>query len=96
MSQLQQIGSHRTTIECRQGFTVIRYHHTDVVKFNDEEIILNSGGWQTFTTKTRMNQASNQFNLGFTVRQKNFEWFVDYNGNSVDFQDSIAIERNSI
>ena len=41
------------------------------------DVILDSGGWRTPTTKLRMNQASRQFGLGFHVYQKNFDWFVD-------------------
>lgn len=56
----------------------IIYHTTKVVEVNKKErkIKLNSDGWRTVTTKRRMNQAGNLFNLGFSVYQKNYEWFV--------------------
>lgn len=90
MSQQHQIGAHKTNIFQNDGYTCIRYHRTNVVKFNNNEIILNSGGWWTSTTKTRMNQASNQFGLGFRVFQKNFAWFVDFQGQTIDFEDNLG------
>ena len=62
MSQQSRIGRTATSIYTENGFTSVRYHSTEVVKFNHEKIILNTGGWHTFTTKTRMNQASRQLN----------------------------------
>jgi hypothetical protein len=77
MANVNQVGQRATTIKVDDnGYTCITYHSTDVVKFNSKQIILNTGGWQTHTTKTRMNQASNQFKLGFKVYQKDYDWFA--------------------
>ena len=94
MSQLNTIGSHKTTVATDDGFTRVTYHQTSVVKFNYNEIILNSGGWETVTTKSRMNQTSNQFDLGFKVYQKDFEWFVRWDGKDIPFEDNMIIFRN--
>ena len=91
----EQIGSHKTSVFTEDGITRIVYHNTAVVKFNNDEIILNSDGWNTVTTKTRMNQASNQFDLGFRVYQKNFDWFVEHNGKTYEFiGNSKTLNRN--
>ena len=66
-------------------WTHVRYHDTDVVVFSKDAIFLNTGGWKTDTTKLRMNQASNQFNLGYQIVQHNFDWYVRYNGTEVPF-----------
>lgn len=57
--------------------TAVRYHDTNVVEFTQDTITLNSGGWQTVTTKRRMNEVSAQYGLGFHVSQENFKWWVD-------------------
>ena len=95
MSRLNRVGKVATLVfDCGiTGEKVIRYHTTDVVRFNDEEITLNSGGWQTVTTKVRMNQASNQFGLGFGVYQNKFNWFVDFQGATLDFKDGMILKR---
>ena len=90
MSQTQTLGKHKTTITKELGignedYMVVRYWNTDIVKFNNERIILNTGGWSTATTKRRMNQTSEQFNLGYQVYQKNYNWFVEYQGKTIPF-----------
>ena len=96
MSKLQQVGSHKTTIYTTGGYTCVKYHDTDVVKFNYHEVILNSGGFRTSTTKLRMNQAASEFGLGYRVFQKNFEWFVQYNGVVYNFIDGMVFNRTNI
>lgn len=73
MAQTQKLGKTATSIFSEDGWTKVIYHSTIVVKWDDDQIILNTGGYHTVTTKTRMNQASNQFNLGYIVFQSKFK-----------------------
>jgi hypothetical protein len=96
MSQIHTVGSHKTTVhwDTDSGYRTIVYHSTAVVKFNFDTIILNTGGYKTVTTKRRMNQASNQFDLGYYVYQKNFDWFVCFQGEEIPFEnDTITLHR---
>jgi len=85
MSQQHRIGSHCTNWNCKDGVTRVTYHNTDVVTFTDDLIVLNTGGWFTATTKARMNQTSEQFDLGYRVFQRDWMWFVDYKGQTYSF-----------
>lgn len=76
MTQQNTIGKTGTNIRTEGLLTSVRYHNTDVVRFSPRWIVLNTGGWRTATTKTRMNQTSRQFNLEFKVFQKKGEWYV--------------------
>ncbi len=41
-----------------------------------------------------MNQAANQFGLGYSVYQKNHDWYVNLpSGKTVDFQDGLTFHR---
>ena len=93
MGQTSVVGSHKTAIYQENGMTKVKYHSTNVVSWDDEYIILDSGGWQTVTTKLRMNQASIQFGLPFGVYQKDFKWFVDFNGKTYPFSDGMKLTR---
>lgn len=95
MAQQQTIGRTATTITTENGTTKIRYHSTVIVEFNHEKIILNSGGWYTATTKTRMNQTSSQFDLGFSISQKDYEWrvYVHRLDVTLPFYDNMIILR---
>lgn len=76
MSQLRKISKNNTRI-IREGLeTRVRLHSTDVVTFCPERIILNTGGWETATTKNRMNQASNQFQLGYHVFSRKGQMYL--------------------
>ena len=93
MTQQYKVSGRNTCIFTEEGMTKVKYHWTDVVAFNHKTIQLDSNGWRTSTTKTRMNQASNQFGLGYYVRQKDFDWFVEYNGETLPFYDGIKLKR---
>lgn len=97
-AQMGRVGRKATTVgtHADTGHTVVTYHETPVVKFNDNEIVLDSGGWKTATTRVRMNQASNQYELGFQVYQKNGEWFVNINGKTIPFEDGMSIPREGM
>jgi len=96
MTQLHSVGQRATSIYQDTGhnrFMTVRYHATDVVKWNEKLIVLKSGGWLTATTRTRMNQAANQFDLGYRVFQKNFKWYVQHKGKTLDFEDNMILKR---
>ncbi len=76
--QTKKLGSTATNVRTEGNATIVRYHDTDVVRFDDSNITLNTGGWFTSTTKARMNQASAQFGLGFRVYQEKGSLYIWY------------------
>ena len=93
MGQQQRVWTHRNSTVTLEGLTSVVYHSTAVVQFDNDKIILNSGGWDTRTTKTRMNQSSNHYGLGFEVYQVNYSWYVDYKGETIPFMDMMRLKR---
>lgn len=65
-----------TRVYSDNGKTCVQYHNTIVIKWDENSITLDSGGWKTKTTKERINQASDTHELGIGVFQRKFEWFV--------------------
>ena len=66
----------------------------DVVNGNVKTIVqLFDGGWQSNTTKSRLNALLDEFATGFSVFQKNWVWFVsDFQGkNIVDFDNGLQV-----
>ncbi len=87
MARTDKVGSHKTSKGTNdQGQRTIRYHNTDVVAWDHKVIILKNDGFTTRTTKLRMNQASQEFGLGYRVWQKDFNWYVDYEGETLEFK----------
>jgi len=85
MANQKQVGRVATSVVTENGITSVYYHGTPVVRWGGGLIVLNTGGWFTSTTKTRMNQAANQHGLGFAVHQKSRKWFVTYRGETIPF-----------
>lgn len=81
MSQTHTVRGTATT-NTRIGDTVsVRYHGTEVFRLERQPdgskiITLRTNGWETATTKTRMNQALNENNLPWSVYQKSRKWYV--------------------
>ena len=89
MAQTQTIGTHKTTVLNKDNSIEVYYHNTLIVYVSGKYLTLNSGAygeWQTATTKLRMNQTSNQYNLGYRVFQKNYNWFVEFEGETIPFE----------
>ena len=65
-------------------------HETKAVK-------LSSCGWQTVTTKSRLNAILDEVKWGCRVFQKNFDWFVSYNNQTQSFFDGmILVDANHL
>tara|TARA_B100001741_G_C16545675_1_gene596565 strand:+ start:547 stop:864 length:318 start_codon:yes stop_codon:yes gene_type:complete len=60
-------------------------HGNHIATVKDNSILLFDGGWQSNTTKSRLNALCYEFSYGARVFQKNFEWFVGYKNVSEDF-----------
>jgi hypothetical protein len=95
MAQTSKIGRHMTKIfDDKDGYTNIQYHDTVIVSFNPFGIILDSNGYRTQTTKTRMNQTASQFDLDFYVYQQDGKWYVNQGIKTVEFVDGMRLIRS--
>ncbi len=88
MSQMTEVrGVHTSKVTRPDGSLSVVYRGTEVVSVDDMGVItLRSNGWQTATTKTRMNQTAYEFGLPYNVWQKNYEWFVTFDVDVYGFQ----------
>ena len=67
--------ANNTYLERRANSDIaVKLHRTDVLTYHaDGSVTLNSGGWQTYTTKARMNAY---LPYGYRVYQRCFAWYV--------------------
>lgn len=92
MPRMDKLSSYKTLyIDNDEGGLVI-YQKTKIVEWdNNGNVTLNSDGWETVTTKRKMNQASNQFRLRYGVIQRNYKWFVVIDGcDDIPYYDGIT------
>lgn len=71
------------------GGYAVRLHSTDVVIFYQDRIVLDSGGWQTVTTKDRMNGFS-----PFMVYSDSGVWYVRTGSQDYPFADGITFHND--
>lgn len=78
MTQLHKVSGVKTSIFTdSNGDTCVKYHNTIVYRCTPQgRVTLDTGGWKTVTTKTRMNQALNQFGHGAQVFVRKGCWFI--------------------
>jgi len=90
-SKMQKVDNNTYKIDTDTGYK-IRLHDTDIIEYNDNKIILNSGGYQTKTTRDRINKY---LPAEYHLSQKNFEWFIldKGNGKITPFIDNIILNR---
>lgn len=94
MSQTQEVRGVKTAVFVDdEGMTRVIYRGNCVVAFDQDKIVLDTCGWPTHTTRTRMNQASNQFALGYRVYQKDFRWYVEIDGMKLPLQRRLVLKR---
>ena len=60
-------------------------NHIASVDTATNNLTLFDGGWQSNTTKSRLNALLDEFAYGTRVFQKQFEWFVGYKNVTEDF-----------
>ncbi len=85
MPTMNKIGKHNTKVWGDGMSIIVSLYSTEIVRIFPDSIYLNTGGHYTNTTKTRMNQVSNYFNLGYHVYQKKGQWYAEYNNYTYPF-----------
>ena len=68
-------------------------HGNLIARIGETWIELFDGGWQTNTTKSRLNAILQQFGMGYErVFQKKGQWFVNYNGGPIPFFSGMRLQ----
>ena len=73
-------------------------HRTAIAVYdhNTQALKLNTGGWHSVTTKSRLNAILSELKSGFRVFQKNFDWYLQTNNQTVDFWDGMILSGGQI
>ena len=76
-------------------FVYLHGNHIATYNYADKELTLFDGGWQSVTTKSRLNALCNEFATGFGIFQKNWNWFIsDFSGYAKEFADNTIVNYN--
>jgi hypothetical protein len=73
-------------------------HRTAIAVYdhNTQALKLNTGGWYSVTTKSRLNAILQELITGASVFQRDFNWFLSYNNQTHDFMDGMILSQGEV
>ena len=74
-----------TSVYPIKGGIAVRLHSTQIVEIYENWVALDTGGWNTPTTRKRMNEVAEEYGLGYRVFQKSSDLFVTHGGKTEQF-----------
>ena len=78
----------------KHGDTFVYLHgHNIATISNNGDIRLSSCGWETVTTKSRLNAVLDCFVYGVGIIQRDFQWYITGRNFRESFFDGYLIER---
>ena len=66
-------------------------HQIATLDHSTKALKLSSCGYETVTTKSRLNAILQEVKVGCSVFQKNFDWFVSFNNQTQSFFDGMIL-----
>ena len=81
--------SYNESTNCSSIF--LHGHQIATFDHNTQAVKLSSCGYETNTTKSRLNAILDEVKYGCRVFQKQWNWFVSYNGQTKDFVDGMIL-----
>ena len=75
-----------------EGVSFVYLYNNLIAMVADTFLELFDGGYQTTTTKSRLNAILSAHGSGEYVYQKNFEWFVSTSNGDVPFNNGIKLD----
>ena len=80
------------------NWSTVVLHRTAIAVYdhNTQALKLNTGGSHSNTTKSRLNAILSELKCGFRVFQKNFDWYLSTNNQTVDFWDGMILSQGEI
>ena len=82
-----------TEVINHDGVSEVYLHNNLIAKIGDTWMQLFDGGWQSNTTKSRLNALLQVHGIGNEgVFQKNFNWFVSTINGDLPFNDGIKLD----
>ena len=82
-----QSGNTSVSFNEETGESIVRLHGNKIAVIGEDFLQIFDGGWQSVTTKSRLNALIERFCNGVTdgVFQKNYQWFIMDNKEVKDF-----------
>ena len=94
-TRVQTVSFFDNDVYCEESKVFLHGNHIATYDHVNKELSLFDGGWQSNTTKSRLNALCYEFATGFSVFQKNWEWFIsDFQNVKKEFVDNTIVNYN--
>ena len=70
--------SGNTSVDVTDHGVIVRLHGNKIAQIDGDTLYLTDCGWQTSTTKSRLNSLLREFTNGGYIYQSKFEWHLVY------------------
>lgn len=91
ISQEKDFTLANTHVANKDGVSFVFLHGNCIAQIGDTFIRLFDGGWQSNTTKSRLNAILTVHGAGERVFQKNWQWFVSTANGDIEFEDGMIL-----
>jgi len=87
------LSRQNTVVQHEDGVAYIYLHGNKICEVGEDWLKLYDGGWQSNTTKSRLNAILSQFGAdGERVYQKDFTWYLQQGSASVPFSSGMILK----
>ena len=95
MPHMHKLSNYKTTWATDGKTGTVTYTHTEIVRWDADTITLKTGGWDSVTTRRKMNQTANQFGLEYGVYCRDFTSYVETSAGVFPLGDVTVINRKT-
>ena len=81
----REFRSGNTTLDNTDRGKIVRLYGNKIAQLDGVTLYLSSAGYETATTKSRLNAILSFLMPGASIYQKSFEWYICFNGKTVKF-----------
>ena len=90
---METIQKNNTRTRQDGNTTIVTLYDTDIVRISPDVIALNTGGYNTATTKRRINEVLSHYGIDASVYVKAKIWYVMARGHSITFNNTVSFPR---
>lgn len=83
----REFKSANTTVDNTDHGQIVRLHGNKIAQIDGSTLYITSAGWETTTTKSRLNAILSALIPSARIFSKEFTWKISYNGQTVNFCD---------
>jgi hypothetical protein len=84
--------SANTQVVTIDGVSEVFLHNNLIARVGDTFLQLFDGGWQSNTTKSRLNAILREHGNGEGIFQKNWNWFISTSEGTVEFESGMVLQ----